>query len=106
MYEIRTTEIFDKWLNKLRDSNAILSMTRRFAKIETDGHFGDHKQLSENLWELRIFVGKGYRVYYTIRGNEIVLLLCGGDKSNKKGQNADITKAQGMIENLEDNDDD
>lgn len=106
MYKIHTTEIFDKWLGKLRDRNAILSMTRRFAKIETEGHFGDYKQLSENLWELRIFVGKGYRVYYTVHGYNIVLLLCGGDKSDKKGQNVDIATAQSMIENLKDNDND
>ncbi len=99
-YEVITTEKFERWLRKLRDKQAKKSIATRIVRIQSIGDFGDHKQLSEKLWELRFFTGKGYRVYYTFRGNEIVLLLCAGDKSNKKGQNEDIKTALDMITHL------
>lgn len=102
MFEIYTTDVFDKWLKKVRDRQAVKAITERLNRIEALGQFGDTKQLSSNLWELRFFVGKGYRVYYTIRNDIVVLLLCGGDKSNKKAQNIQINDAQKMIDNLKD----
>ena len=51
--------------------------------------FGDHKFCREGVWELRIDIGPGYRVYYALSGRR-VLLLCGGDKSS---QGADIARA-------------
>lgn len=101
MFEIHTTDTFDKWLKKLRDRQAVKSIVERLNRIEALGQFGDNKQLSSDLWELRFFIGKGYRVYYTVRGSVIVLLLCGGDKSNKKAQNQIIKDAQKMINDLE-----
>jgi len=53
-------------------------------------NFGDHKPCRDGVWELRIDVGPGYRVYYAISGSKIVLLLCGGDK---RTQSADISRA-------------
>ncbi len=100
-YEVNTTERFEKWLKKLRDKQAKKSIATRIVRIQSIGDFGDHKQLSETLWELRFFTGKGYRVYYTFQGEEIVLLLCAGDKSNKKGQHTDIKLAHEMIANLD-----
>lgn len=49
---------------------------------------------------MRIFIGKGYRIYYTIRGNTVVLLLNGGIKSNKKQQQADIVKAKQILQEI------
>lgn len=63
-----------------------------------ENNFGDCKQLAENLFEMRIFVGSGYRVYYTKQGNTIYLLLIGGDKSN---QSKDIELAKEMLTALE-----
>jgi len=63
------------------------------------GNFGDHKQLDSKLFEMRFFFGSGYRVYYTIKSNRIVLLLAGGDKSS---QQQDITMAITILNELED----
>jgi putative addiction module killer protein len=54
------------------------------------GNFGDHKFCRDGVWELRIDVGPGYRVYYAVAGSQVVLLLCGGDK---RTQGADINRA-------------
>ena len=58
-------------------------------------NFGDHKYLRDSVSELRIHVGAGYRVYYSISGDEIILLLCGGSKNT---QEKDIDKAVGFLE--------
>jgi len=97
MYEIRhylTTDeedVYLDWLRKLRDVIAKIAVNRRVTRIEL-GNFGDHKFCRDGVWELRIDVGAGYRVYYAVSGKEIVLLLCGG---NKRTQDADIDRACG-----------
>ena len=60
-----------------------VTIAARIRPIE-DGNFGDHKSVGGGVSELRIDVGKGYRVYYTIRNNVVVILLCGGDKSSRQ----------------------
>ncbi|GHT90623.1 hypothetical protein AGMMS49545_04620 [Betaproteobacteria bacterium] len=62
------------------------------------GHFGDHKALSENLFELRCFFGGGLRLYYTVQNRRIVLLLAGGDKDT---QSRDIARAREILRELE-----
>lgn len=54
------------------------------------GNFGDHKFCRDGVWELRIDVGAGYRIYYGLAGTKVVLLLCGGDKDS---QSSDIENA-------------
>ena len=54
------------------------------------GNFGDHKFCRDGVWELRVSVGVGYRVYYAQSGSRVILLLCGGDK---RTQDADIERA-------------
>lgn len=68
----------------------------RFDRLK-DGNFGDYKQLDEYLYELRFNFGSGYRVYYTIENNIIVLLINGGDK---KSQIKDIKTAKEIITKL------
>lgn len=97
LYEIEKTPLFDKWFKKLKDNQAKARIGLRLKKV-IQGHFGDHKQLNESLFELRFFFGAGYRVYYTIRNGKVILLLNGGDKGS---QGTDIAKAQQMIEKLE-----
>jgi putative addiction module killer protein len=96
-YEITSTEPFEKWLKGMKDRSTKNKVLSRLARIE-NGNFGDYKQLSSSLFELRFFFGGGIRIYYTIRNNQVVLLLVGGDKSS---QSKDIEKANQIIEELE-----
>ncbi|MDR1826472.1 MAG: type II toxin-antitoxin system RelE/ParE family toxin, partial [Rickettsiales bacterium] len=61
------------------------------------GNFGDAKPVGEGVSEMRIKYGPGYRLYYTVRGREVVILLCGGDKS---GQRRDIEKAKKLCKEV------
>lgn len=80
----------------MRDQRAKAAIVSRIERME-DGNFGDHKSVGGAVSELRINVGKGYRAYYTIRRNAVVILLCGGDKSS---QQRDIKLAQQMAAEL------
>ena len=95
-YEIHTTEVFDKWTAKLKDRQAAMAIALRLARVAS-GNFGDTKIIGDGVSELRIFVGPGYRIYYTIRNNEIVILLCGGDKYSQQN---DIKQAKELAKNL------
>jgi putative addiction module killer protein len=77
------------WLAGLKDIRARAKIAVRIARVAA-GNFGDSKQLSQGLYELRIDFGPGYRVYYGMLGRTCVLLLCGGDKGK---QSADIERA-------------
>ncbi len=95
-YTIRETAIFNKWLLKLKDIKGKVSIIRRIERMKK-GNFGDYKGLGEEVSELRITVGAGYRVYYTVKDDEIIILLHGGDKSS---QNKDIEKAKELAKEL------
>ncbi|CAA6813778.1 MAG: Toxin-antitoxin system, toxin component, RelE/ParE family [uncultured Sulfurovum sp.] len=92
MYEVKESDIFSKWLLKLKDIRGKVSIIRRIKRVR-EGNFGDHKSLGNQISELRITTGPGYRVYYTQQGSEIIVLLVGGDKST---QSNDIEKAKEM----------
>ena len=89
MYEVRTTEFFDNWYERLKDIHAKGRIQARIYRA-SEGNFGDWKTESGEVKAMRIDYGPGYRLYYVLRGKKIVLLLCGGDK---RTQNADIKKA-------------
>ena len=72
---------------------------RRIERIYDD-NFGDYKQLDSNLYELRFTLGKGYRIYYTIQNDVLVLLLKAGDKSK---QSKDIELAKTYLKDIKDN---
>ena len=95
-YEIRKTDVFDKWLRKLRDRRAVLSIFNRIDRVKLS-NFGDVKPVGEGVSEMRIFVGKGYRIYFVTREQKIIVLLCGGDKST---QEKDIQKAKELAGTL------
>ena len=101
LYAINKTAEFDKWLSKVKDLRAKATIFNRINMISELGNFGDHHSVGSGVSELRIFVGKGYRVYYTVKDKQVVFLLCGGDKSNKKAQQADIQQAQKLLKELE-----
>lgn len=92
MYLVKETLLFSKWLSKLKDIQGKVSIIRRVDRIKL-GNFGDYKSLGDNVSELRITVGAGYRVYYTKHKEEIIILLVGGDKSTQAN---DILKAKSM----------
>lgn len=79
---------------RLKDKNTISRILARIYRFE-QGNMGDHKNIAPNLFEARLFFGPGYRIYFTIRDDVIVLLLCGGDKSS---QSRDIEKARQLLE--------
>jgi putative addiction module killer protein len=97
IYELRSTETFDKWLASFKDRSVKNRLLARLARVE-NGNFGDFKQVGGNLYELRFFFGGGLRVYYTVREGRVVLLLAAGDKST---QAKDIEKATEILHNLE-----
>lgn len=90
MYEIFQTEKYLKWFKKLRDNAAKYAIILRIERLK-NGSFGDSKSVGGKVFELRIDIGKGYRVYFTNRENRIILLLIGG---NKATQEKDIKKAK------------
>jgi putative addiction module killer protein len=96
MIEIRKTEIFAKWLDGLHDIRARARILVRIERLAA-GNPGDVKSVSEGVSELRIDYGPGYRVYYKKRGQKVVILLAGGDKST---QAKDIKTALRLARNL------
>jgi putative addiction module killer protein len=96
MIGVRQTEIFRDWLAVLRDKQAAAIIRRRITRLEL-GNFGDTKMIGDGVGELRIDFGPGYRLYFTRRGQKLVILLCGGDKGS---QARDIAKAKQLAKEL------
>ncbi|WP_237482637.1 type II toxin-antitoxin system RelE/ParE family toxin [Lichenibacterium dinghuense] len=96
MVEVRSTPTFVAWLDALADITARSRIAKRIARFEV-GLFGDVKSVGGGVSEVRVDYGPGYRVYFTRRGAEVVILLCGGDKGS---QARDIARAQSMVLDL------
>lgn len=94
MIEFKQTETFRKWRTRLRDERARALIASRLDRLAF-GNPGDVKPVGQGISELRIDYGPGYRVYFLRRGSEIIILLCGGDKST---QAADIKTAERLAE--------
>ncbi|MDZ4362642.1 type II toxin-antitoxin system RelE/ParE family toxin [Brevundimonas sp.] len=94
MFEIVETEEFADWLSRLLDSSAKAIIAQRLLRLSR-GNPGDSKFVGRDVSELRIHHGPGYRIYYTQRGERLILLLCGGDKDS---QQRDIARAHAMAE--------
>ena len=90
------TTIYRDWINRLRDPMARARIQVRVDRL-VHGNPGVHRVLREGVSELKITVGTGYRVYYTQRGSELIILLAGGDKST---QLRDIERALELARNL------
>ena len=91
MFELRETEEFARWFERLRDDRARSRIARRLVYVQS-GLMGDAKYF-DGIAELRIDYGPGYRIYCVKRGLTIILLLCGGDKSS---QDRDIARARAL----------
>ena len=96
MFEIRKTETYAKWLDGLRDIHARARIQVRVERLAV-GNPGDVRPVGEGVSELRIDYGPGYRVYFTMRGSTVIILLAGGDK---RTQAADIKTALRLARNL------
>jgi putative addiction module killer protein len=96
VFGIRKTDIYAKWLDGLRDIHARARVQARVERLAT-GNPGDVKPVGEGVSELRIDYGPGYRVYYTLRGRTMIILLAGGDK---RTQATDIKTALLVARNL------
>jgi putative addiction module killer protein len=96
MYEIRKTDTYAQWFDGLRDIHSRARVQARIERLAT-GNPGDVKPVGEAVSELRIDYGPGYRVYYTMRGRTMIILLAGGDK---RTQTADIKTALRLARNL------
>jgi putative addiction module killer protein len=92
MVEVIRSRVFARWLDDLRDRRAAARIIVRVERLGF-GHLGDHKSVGGGVTELRIDHGPGYRVYLLRRGDRLIVLLCGGDKSS---QAKDITTAHDM----------
>lgn len=97
MIELKQTETFKKWENKLKDRQARAIISARLFRL-ANGLLGDIAPIGNGISELRIHYGPGYRIYFCQTGHEIILLLCGGDKGS---QARDIEIAKKMVKELE-----
>lgn len=97
MFQIRQTEVFAKWLVRLRDVRAKARILARLDSVRL-GNLDDAKSVGGGVSEMRIDVGAGYRVYFTRRQRVIVILLCGGDKST---QSKAIANAKLIVQEIE-----
>ena len=91
-FEVRITELFEGWLDGLRDRTGRIRISNQLRKLG-DGKLGNAKPQGEGVHELRMNFGPGYRAYFITRGDRLILLLCGGDKSSQK---RDIALAKEM----------
>jgi putative addiction module killer protein len=96
MLEIRQTERFAKWFTRLRDRTARARIQARIDRARF-GNLGDVKSVGGGVSEMRIDVGPGYRLYFARRGDRLIVLLCGGDKSS---QQKDIREATSLVAEL------
>lgn len=83
---------------KLKDKQAVSAIERRIIRAAL-GNFGDVKSLGDGLQEMRLFVSKGYRIYFTVRNGQLIILVNGGHKGT---QSDDIAKAKQILNDLED----
>ncbi len=97
MLQIRKTDVYAEWIDNLRDLQGRARILVRVERLAA-GNPGDVKPVGGGVSELRIHFGPGYRVYFTQRGQDIVILLAGGDKSS---QTTDIQTALQLAKNLE-----
>ena len=97
MIEVRQTTRFATWLAGLRDDRAKARILKRLDRAKA-GNLGDVAPVGDGVSEMRIFYGPGYRVYFVHRGSELIVLLCGGDKST---QDDDIREARAMAGEIE-----
>lgn len=94
IFKVEFTDTFTEWLGGQKDKATRVRIAERIRRLSS-GLFGQTRALGGGLEELKLDFGPGYRVYYARRGNRLVVILCGGDKST---QARDIVKARQLLE--------
>lgn len=97
MLTVRQTQAFQDWLDALKDLRAQVRIAARLRLAEA-GNLGDWKRVGDDVSEMRVDFGPGYRLYFTRRGSVLIVVLAGGDKST---QARDIKRAQRILKQLE-----
>jgi putative addiction module killer protein len=95
-FVVYQTSEFKIWLRGIPDAEAQDAITARVVRMQA-GLLGDWKTVGKKVAEARVDVGAGYRIYFTKRGLDVLLLVCGGDKSTQAG---DIKRAESMVAQL------
>lgn len=95
-FVIQQTEDFAKWRAGVKDLRAVTAIRRRLERA-TAGNLGDVKAVGEGVSEMRIDLGAGYRLYFTVRERVVLFLLVGGVKST---QTTDIRRAIAMAKEI------
>jgi len=98
MFTVKPTPQFNRWLVGLKDGMTKYRLARRLEKAQL-GNLGDVKPVGDGVMEMREFFGPGWRMYYVQRGEILVVMLGGGDKSSQEG---DIAAAKRLAATLED----
>ena len=83
MIEIKKTEVFEKWFRKIKDGKTRYIINMHITRLSQE-YSCDCKPIGQGLSELRIHYGKGFRIYYKKKNNQIIILLCAGDKSTQE----------------------
>lgn len=94
---VRLHPVFAGWLTDLKDKRARGLIAARLKRLEA-GLFGDAKSVGDGIHELRIHDGGGWRIYYTMKGSELVIVLVGGPKSK---QDSNIKQAKEIAKTIQ-----
>jgi putative addiction module killer protein len=97
VYTLRQTQEFQDWLDSFKDLRAQIRVVARLRLVEA-GNLGDWKAVGGGVSEMRVDIGPGYRLYFTRRGNLLIVMLAGGEKAT---QSRDIKRAQRILKQLE-----
>jgi putative addiction module killer protein len=97
VFSVKTLPEFTSWLDHLADAS-IRGVVVAWIKRLERGLLGDVEPLGEGVFELRIHIGAGWRIYFTQRGGQIIVLLAGGSKRTQK---SDIRRAKALAASLD-----
>ena len=97
MFVIQLTTDFQDWLDAVKDRRVQVRIVARLRQAEA-GNLGDWKSVGDEVSEMRVALGPGYRLYFTRRNNVLIIMLAGGEKST---QARDISRAKRILKQLE-----